>query len=268
MRLSIHAALDYTLCGPTDIILSVEAAMLPEQVVESARIEISPTEHFARMPAHDAIGDRLVIHCADRLTVEYEATVAIQRILADVAHLGALPMHRLPQDTIQYLFGSRYCPVEPFQRLVEEQFGGLYGGERIAAIADFIQQRFAYIPGSSNAETAALDTFVKRQGVCRDFAHVLIALARASNIPARLASVYAPNVSPPDFHAVAEVFLAASNGVEGAGEWHMVDATGMATEDVMAKIGVGRDAADVAFLTAFAPVTMVSQSVSVEVLPD
>ncbi len=84
----------------------------------------------------------------------------------------------------------------------------------------------------------------------------MITFARAEGIPARIASVYALGVDPPDFHAVAEVFL--------GGEWHLVDPTGMAREADMVKIGVGRDAADVAFLTAFGEVKFNAQSVTVE----
>ncbi len=92
-------------------------------------------------------------------------------------------------------------------------------------------------------------------GVCRDFAHVMITLARASGMPARMASVYAPLDPPQDFHAVAEVYL--------DGGWHLVDATGMARPDQMVRIGVGRDAADVAFLTVYGNAVMQSQSVRV-----
>jgi transglutaminase-like putative cysteine protease len=91
--------------------------------------------------------------------------------------------------------------------------------------------------------------------VCRDYAQLLVALVRAAAIPARIASVYAPHVDPPDFHAVAEVFL--------DGTWHMVDATGMAKAAEMVKIGVGRDAADIPFLVAFGTATMNRQTVSV-----
>lgn len=104
--------------------------------------------------------------------------------------------------------------------------------------------------------TTAADTFISRRGICRDYAHLLITLARAAGIPARIASVYALGVDPPDFHAVAEIFL--------GGEWHLVDATGMAREAGMAKIGVGRDAADIAFLTAFGQAQLIDQYVSVE----
>ena len=81
---------------------------------------------------------------------------------------------------------------------------------------------------------------------------MLITLARAAAIPERFASVYAPDVTPQDFHAVAEVFLAdSSGGPNRGGAWHLVDATGMADAGEIAKIGIGRDAADVSFLTSY-----------------
>ena len=124
------------------------------------------------------------------------------------------------------------------------------------AMRDWIESHMNYVPGASTSATTALDTFVRREGICRDYAHLLIGFARAAGIPARIASVYALGVKPQDFHAVAEVFL--------GGEWHLVDATGMASEGAMAKIGIGRDAADVSFLTAFGPMTMNAQSVWVQ----
>jgi transglutaminase-like putative cysteine protease len=156
---------------------------------------------------------------------------------------------------VPYLFPSRYCPSNRFVDLVESEFAGLAGGARIAAMRDWLQGHLSYEPGHSDAQTTAVDTYLARAGVCRDYAHLMIALARAADIPARIASVYAPGVDPPDFHAVAEVFLGDS--------WHLVDATGMASAPEMAVVGVGRDIGDVAFLTAFGPLEMVGQSVSV-----
>ena len=72
-----------------------------------------------------------------------------------------------------------------------------------------------------------METFVERRGICRDYAHLMITLARASGMPARMVSVYAPDVEPPDFHAVAEVFV--------GGEWRLIDATGMAEPDTMVR---------------------------------
>jgi transglutaminase-like putative cysteine protease len=255
MRLQLHAALDYGLPHVTDILLQIEAAQLPEQSVIQSSLVLSDHQHMARVVAHDGVGERIFLRADSRLTAHYHATVEINRRVSDIFLMEEVPPHKLPGEAVQYLLDSCYCPANQFRHFVDGEFGPLRGGERIAAIRDFIHRSFRYVPGSSSATTTALDTFVRREGVCRDFAHMMITLARASTIPARFASVYALGVEPQDFHAVAEVFL--------DGEWHLVDATGMATEGMMAKIGIGRDAADVAFLTSFGAIEMVSQTVMV-----
>ena len=128
-------------------------------------------------------------------------------------------------------------------------------GAKVIAMRDWIATHFSYVPGVSTSNTGALESYVLRQGVCRDYAHMLITLARAAGVPARFVSGYAPGVTPPDFHAVAEVFL--------DGAWYMADATGMATGADMAKIGVGRDAADTSFLTHYAACSLNRQEISV-----
>ncbi len=255
MKLSIRTYLDYWFAEPTDILLQIEAAIIPEQQVESAWIDLPPCPHFARVPAPELIGERIWLRAEGRIEIGYKAVVDIRRRVADIAALPAVPHHQLPGETVTYLFGSRFCPSDRFYNFVDAEFPGLEGGARVAAIRDWVKKRIAYTPGISDALTTALDTMVERRGVCRDFAHVMATLVRACGIPARVASVYAPGVDPPDFHAVAEVFL--------GGEWHLVDATGMAEEAAMAKIGVGRDAADIAFLTAFGEAVMNGQQVEV-----
>jgi transglutaminase-like putative cysteine protease len=256
MTLSIRTRLDYDFAEATDVLLQLEAAMIPEQIVHSAHIAISPVEHFARVEGQDAIGDRIWLHLQGRLSVDYTASVTPQRLVPDWRALPAMQPHKLPGETVQYLLPSRYCPSDKFEALVEAEFGGLSGGARIGAIRDWIAGGMAYRAGTSTSATDAMDAYVTREGVCRDFAHVLVALARASAIPARFVSVYAPDVVPQDFHAVAEVFL--------GGAWHLVDATGMAEAADMAKIGVGRDAADVSFLTSYGQAELVSLRVEVE----
>lgn len=255
MTLTIHTTLEYQFAEPSDVLLQLEAAMIPEQVVSAAHIEISPVEHFARVEGQDAIGDRIWLHLQGRLSIDYTATVTPRRMIADWTQLPAMPPHMLPGETVQYLLPSRYCPSDKFEALVEAEFGTLSGGARIAAIRDWIADTFTYCSGVSTAATDAIDSYVLRQGVCRDYAHVMVALARASAIPARFVSVYAPDVEPQDFHAVAEVFL--------GGAWHLVDPTRMAEAADMAKIGVGRDAADVSFLTSYGQAVMIAQTVRV-----
>ena len=258
MRLSVRAELDYGFAAPTDLLLQIEAAVIPEQIVEESSLLLPPCAHVARVAAQDGIGERIWIRAGGRFVATYRATVTIQRLLADIVTLPSVPPHMLPGETVAYLMPSRFCPSDRFRTFVDAEFGGLEGGALAAAMRDWIAGHFSYVPGSSQSDTTAQDSFVSRQGICRDYAHTLITFARAAAIPARYASVYAPGVEPPDFHAVAELFL--------GGAWHLVDATGMAMEGTMAKIGVGRDAADVAILTAYGCAEMRAQTVTVEAL--
>lgn len=261
MPIDITCRFAFTLDGPGDVLLQFEAAAIPEQQILTSNTALPAVEHCARVPAEDGIGERIWLRGQGPLAVEYAASVEIERVIADVAGLDSLPAHLLPGDTVKYLLDSRYCPAERFQSFVDTEFGNLAGGSRIAAMCDWIAQKFRYEPGTSDTNTTALDSFVELRGICRDFAHVMVTLARASGIPARYASVFAPDVDPQDFHAVAEVFLADPGG-EG-GSWHIVDATRMADPAATVKIGVGRDAADVSFLTSFGPCSLADTEIAV-----
>lgn len=250
MPITIHAEFDFTLPESMDVLLQFEAAAIPEQRLLAADTRLSPSEFFSRVPSQDATGERMWIRAQGRFEVAYSATVEVERMIPDIAALARMQPHLLPGEAVQYLFDSRYCQAERFGDFVADEFGDSDGGARIVALCEWIAAHVSYAPGSSDAATTALDTFIARRGICRDFAHLLVTLARASNIPARYASVYAPRVEPPDFHAVAEVFLADPT-VAGGGAWHLVDATRMAEASQIVKIGVGRDAADVSFLTSF-----------------
>ncbi len=253
MKLQIDVQLDYWFEQPCDVLMQVEVAAVPGQTIEESAITTDAA--LTRVAAQDGVGTRAWLEAEGQLLVGYTARVIIERQAHDYAALPATPLHLLPGEAVQYLMPSRYCPSDQFATLVHDEFGALEGGAKIGAMRDWIAGHLSYVPGASDASTTAIDTFVARQGVCRDYAHLMVALARSADIPARIASVYAPGASPPDFHAVAEIFL--------GGEWHIVDATGMASASDAAVIGIGRDAGDVAFLTAFGPLMMNSQSVSV-----
>ncbi len=255
MELDIAVRLDYTVSSPVDLLLQIEAAGLGDQTVVEARLDTGSAGKGWHIAAESDVGQRLWLHVEDDFACTYEARVAVERDVPDLGTLGQVPPRNLPGQVVRYLMPSRYCPSDRFQTFVAAEFGASEGGARIAALSDWIEARFAYVPGASGPHTTALETFVQRQGVCRDFAHVLITMARASTIPARFVSVYAPDVDPPDFHAVAEVYLDEA--------WHLVDPTGMAGPDTIARIGVGADAADVAFMSSFGMMTLREQTVSV-----
>lgn len=263
MPIDISARFSFSVDRLSDVLLQFEAAAIPEQRILDSHCVMSEAEHIARIAAQDEIGERIWLHVNGRFEVRYTAQVEVKRLLADIGTLSRLDPHELPGEAVQYLFDSRYCAADRFQPFVEAEFGDSTGGARIVAIRDWIAHNFSYVPGSSTSTTTALDSFVERRGICRDYAHVMVTLARASAIPARYCSVYAPGVSPPDFHAVAEVFLA-DQTVPGGGAWHLVDATGMADPAETVKIGVGRDAADVSFMTVFGNAEFEDKDVTVK----
>lgn len=257
MKLQIGVEMHYAVESTTDIILQIEVPDFADQRVIDRTFTTSATLHQSRVLAEDGVGERRLLQVERDFQCSYNTHVEVNRPALDIAQMQAAPPHQLPSDAIRYLMPSRYCPSDELQNFVAAEFGSSEGGARIAEMRDWIFESFKYVPGSSNAQTTALDSFVQRQGVCRDYAHVMIALSRASAIPARFASVYAPYVTPQDFHAVAEVYL--------DGTWHLVDATGMAAANQIARIGVGRDAADVSFLSSFGQVSLQSQSVEVTI---
>ena len=263
MPIKISSRFAFELDQATDVLLQFEAAALPEQQVVSDRLTMSEAEAMARVPAQDNIGTRIWLRAQGFFSVEYEAQVAIDRAVPDLASLAEVPPHKLPGEAVQYLPSSRYCRADQFQHFVGAQFGASSGGDRIAAICDWVRQSFSYTPGASTVSTDASESFITRQGICRDYAHMVITLARASTIPARYVACYAPGVSPQDFHAVAEVFLA-DPANPGGGAWQLIDATGMADPQQTVKIGHGRDAADVSFLTSFGPNRFLSSAVDVQ----
>ncbi|MBB34894.1 MAG: transglutaminase [Hirschia sp.] len=256
MRIQIQSQMSYFLPMPVDTLLVVEAGMTRDQKLETDLLTISGAGPLHPVKGEDGVGQRTWFQANGELDISYEAIVDVTRGQEDISSLQPTSRLLLPQLVIPYLFASRYCDSDRAQDFAFETFGQLQGGQQVLAICKWIQDNVTYMSGVSDSTTTASDTLNARQGVCRDFAHLFITLARACGVPARMVSVYAPDVQPQDFHAVAEVWL------EGA--WRMVDATGMATPDTMVKIAVGRDATDIAFMTTFGRAELKSQSVNVQ----
>jgi transglutaminase-like putative cysteine protease len=257
MHLIIETKLDYKVDAElTTILLQIETAELPDQRVIEATTSVAQPAEIIRVPADDGVGERAWVRASEKFSCVYRAKVELTRLDVTLSALQVTPLTDLPGDVIKYLNPSRYCLPERFGNIVKADFAGLAGGALVAALRDWVENHLSYVPGASNEMTTATDTYLQREGICRDYAHVMIALARAADIPARFASVYSPAVEPPDFHAVAQVYL--------DGAWRLVDATGMADPGNMAIIGVGRDAVDVAFMAVHGSSELVEQSVSVQ----
>jgi transglutaminase-like putative cysteine protease len=255
MQIFIRAQLVYSATSPCDLLLQIEAAPDETQVCHDPRFTIRPDVESRIISGEEGVGQRRWIRVENGIDCTYEALLRVDRPTIELEPLNATPLPSIPGDVTKFLMPSRYCHPEAFLEFVPAQFGTLTGGRLIAAMTGWIMENFTYDNGASHASTTATESFAKRAGVCRDYAHILIAMARAVGIPARFVSAYAPDVTPQDFHAVAEVYL--------DDQWHLVDPTGMAAVPEIVRIGVGRDAADVSFMTSYGWMELVKQSVEV-----
>ena len=172
------------------------------------------------------------------LTVAYEATVALGR-----GDAGGEPVGVTERERFHYVLPSRYCPSDRVEGFAGTEFGAI-GDEasRVQRVVSWVSERLYYTAGSTTSVDDALVPLGTGQGVCRDYAHLVVTMCRALGMPARYVSVYAPGLSPMDAHAVVEV------AVDGV--WRVFDATRLAPRASMVRIATGRDAADTAILTA------------------
>ena len=240
MQLNIDVILDFDLTQGDAALLMIEAAKKDGQQILGSTLNIRNAE-LRKLNAVGPLDQRIWALVSDnRLHTRYTASVKVTRANRALEYLAATPLDELPGDVLPYLRPSRFCPSDMFAPVVSENFAHLHGGAMISAMRDWVGAALSYVPGSSDASTSAMETYISREGVCRDYAHLVCSLARAASIPARYVSGYGPDVTPQDFHAVAEVWL--------DGGWHLVDATGMSTPDTLVVIGAGRDCGDVAFL--------------------
>jgi len=255
MRLKIDALLNYGMALPVDVLLTIEVAQLPDQILIEDRLVIDSAGPLRAIDGEDRIGRRTWMHAHGDFYARYEAVVDVDRRPVPIDALAITPRGELPAEVIPYLWPSRYCESDRFEAFVQREFPETAGGAKILEMAHWIHDHVDYQLGSSDATTSSVDVFVKRQGVCRDFAHLLASFARAAGVPARLVSAYAWQLDPPDFHAVVEVWL--------AGNWYLIDPTQLAPLDGLVRIAVGRDATDIAFMTVFGCADLREQRVSV-----
>lgn len=258
MTFRVRADLAYQFDGACETLLLLEAARSADQAVRSERLTVTPAVAVARLDDPVSGERRAVFTARGHVEIAYEADVEVVSRDAVLAGAPAMAIRDLPGEALRYLRASRYCPSDRFERFVEREFGSFRGGDKVAAILEWIKTHVDYTSGVSDVATTALDTFTDRAGVCRDFAHLAIALVRAADIPARAVSAYAWKLRPPDLHAVAEVYL--------GGRWRLIDPTGRAPVEGLVRVATGLDAADIAFMTIFGRAELRSQSFAIRKL--
>ena len=235
MKRTVSSVLNLQVTTPARLVLQVAVAPRPGLSIEDAFTVTAQGEArdvTAIVGKHDGICHVVDVEPGQH-EVRYEATVEGE----------AEPFEEDLADRLTYLLPSRYCESDRLLGSAREEFEGLQGMELVQAVRAWVRKRTAYVVGSSRVTDSAVDTFLARDGVCRDFAHLTVAMLRAREVPARIVACYAPGLVPMDFHAVAEAY------VDGA--WHLVDSTGMAPRQSLLRISTGRDAADTSFMTRF-----------------
>lgn len=267
IRLRLGLELDYDITEPgCDFIFNVHAAHTERQRVLDETLTLSQDVQ-PLVETDPATRNRYlrVKALPGPLKLVYGATVDLSHHIAPPDRIGEVPVAQLPLQVLGYIYPSRYCQSDRLVKLAIDEFGSLWQGHiRVQAIQAWVQRHVTFRSNVSNSNTSAVDTLIERVGVCRDFAHLMIALCRAVNIPARFATGtdYGadPALGPPDFHAYVEVYL--------GDRWYIFDPSDTAIPMGFVRLGTGRDAADVAFATIFGSVKSQAPVISAVAVDD
>ncbi|NCD68675.1 transglutaminase-like domain-containing protein [Mucilaginibacter agri] len=256
MKFSVSGALSYEVKAASTFILNIHALRTPAQAVLEETFKLDPyfkSEELAWPGENRYV--RFEVTEPAYLNINYHAIVDTSVKLTPADQLVDTPVIELDATTLHYLSPSRYCQSDKLFRFAHSKFGKIDNAfEKVLALTDWIYENVEYLSGSTNSQTSAYDTVAEQAGVCRDFAHLGIALCRALDIPARYFTGYAFQLNPPDFHACFEAYI--------GHEWILFDATRLVPLNGIVKIATGRDAADAAIGTIFGDVrcTFVSAS--------
>ena len=255
VQINVGCELVYAIASPTSFLFQINVSRTDKQKTICENLNIQPPWNMELL----SIGlqgnraQRCLVQSGN-LFLRYEATVDLTPELDFANELFEQDYSRLPPEVIPYLNPSRYCESDLLGNFAVRQFGQTtHGLVRVRSICEWVYDNLSYVSGSTDAQTTAQDVFVQRQGVCRDHAHLCIALCRGLGIPARYVCGYAVNLEPQDFHGFFEAYLGDS--------WYLFDATRMAPVGGFVRIATGHDAADVPFATYIGPAVLKSKSV-------
>ncbi|TWU07530.1 transglutaminase-like domain-containing protein [Stieleria varia] len=254
-QIQIGSTLRYDVRQPTVFLLKIAAAYTEHQTIIDENLTLDPLVQLEQCqigPDGNRMQRCMVQPC--QLTINYQATAELSPGIDQPQDVAETEASQMPPEVLTYMNPSRYCESDLLARFAFEEFGRLPGGfQRVETICNWVYEHLDYTSGSTNATTTASDVLLQRTGVCRDYAHLAITLCRGIGIPARYVSGYAANLQPPDYHGFMEAFL--------DGHWYLFDPTRLASTLGLVRIGVGRDAADVAFCTLTGSAVMQEKNV-------
>lgn len=245
----IDCELNYRVNTPSSLIFKIEAAHTADQSIDKETLTTLPALPVSRHV--DALGNRTLrvnVQPGD-FSIRYRATATLRARSSPYA-LREMEVADLPLEVVPFLTGSRYVESELLFNEAVAWIGTFDRGyARVARICEWVRANVRYEIGTSLPYGTTRDVLATRTGVCRDYAHVCIALCRALNIPARFVVGHVRwDTPPPDFHALFEAWL--------GGQWVLFDPTQMAETGDVIRIGTGADAADLPFATIFGSAEM------------
>lgn len=257
MPFQIHAELHYQVLQRSTVLLNIHALSNDSQKLSNEQLDITPGVQWEEFPLETGENRYIRLDTGDatQLDITYSATAETKYTMVSHQEIHDVPISQVRRSAIPYLFPSRYCQSDRLGRIAYKEFGQIaHPYDQVVAITDWIFNNIDYLSGATDAETSAFDTLTQRAGVCRDFAHLGIALCRALSIPARYFTGYACHMQPPDFHACFEACI--------GNRWFIFDPTRLASLNGLIRIATGRDAADASVATIFGRMQMTGIAVS------
>ncbi len=246
MRFEVSVKIAYEALMPSTLLLNVQPYQSQGQTVIEESLYTNPELPMKEL--HAISGEKrfkvIEIPQSDYITLHYKAVVENEIKVVPSNQLEDIMINQMPVSALNYLNPSRYCQSDKLYKFAYNKFGSIdHAFQKVMAIRDWINKNVEYSSGYTTPQTSAYDTITQQIGVCRDFAHLGIALCRALTIPARYFTGYAYQLQPPDFHACFEVYL--------GGYWIIIDATKLVPINGLIKIATGADATDNAFASIF-----------------
>lgn len=258
MWLRTYCEFSFEIPAPTPLVLMLRPRSGAGQWVGREEYQLIPsTEAMEFTDTYGNLCQRLIAPPGAFL-IKNEADVLVTKAIAQDPGAPFVEIQNLPDSLFCYLLPSRYCESDRFSQMAQEITENIKPGyDQVASIVEWTRQNVSYEPGTSNFPVSAVEVNQKKSGVCRDLAHLSIALCRAISIPARLVVGYLYKLEPMDLHAWMEAYV--------GNRWYTFDGTQKELRGGYVSIGYGRDAADVAIFNQFGPpVFPKGQKVSVE----
>jgi transglutaminase-like putative cysteine protease len=244
MWLRVSCYLEFELVFPTPFILMLRPRSGAQQWVEREEYIIVPrVEVIEYSDLYGNLSQRLIAPVG-KFSIRTSADVKIQPFVDTCPGAPFVEVQYLPDHIINYLLPSRYCESDRFNEMAQEITANqLPGYDQVNAIEKWLRENIHYTPGLSEYPISAIEVNQKKSGVCRDLAHVGIALCRSLSIPARMVVGYLHQLHPMDMHAWFEAYV--------GGRWYTFDATQSGRKGGYVAVGYGHDASDVAVFNQF-----------------